>query len=216
MRWHCEQQRIRPRRLRRMALRRAAVRYAEQGWDIVPGACLVGTRYDCDQPGCYTVACHPAVAHWEAAAGHDPRVVRTWWRERHHGVLLATGRAVDVLEVPSEPGRLAAPGVQGPIATAPSGRLLFLVRPGEGLRPELANRLDVVRHGLGSWVPIPPTDHPGGRMRWETPPDEYDWRLPDPYAVQSLLLATLRSMTDQVRDLPAAARRTPAALRAAA
>jgi hypothetical protein len=106
--------------------------------------------------------------------------------------------------------------VQGPIATAPSGRLLFLVRPGEGLRPELTNRLDVVRHGLGSWVPIPPTDHPGGRMRWETPPDEYDWRLPDPYAVQSLLLATLRSMTDQVRDLPAAARRTPAALRAAA
>jgi hypothetical protein len=51
MRWHCDQQRIRPRRLRRAALRRAALRYADHGWDIVPGACLVGTRYDCDQPG---------------------------------------------------------------------------------------------------------------------------------------------------------------------
>jgi hypothetical protein len=215
MRWHCEQQRIRPRRLRRAVLRRAALRYADQGWDIVPGACLVGTRFDCDQPGCYTVACHPAVPHWEAVAGHDTHLIRDWWRNLHHAVLLATGRSVDVLEVPSTLGRLAAPGVQGPVAVAPTGRLLFLVRPGEGVRPELQGRLDVVKHGLGSWVPIPPTDHPGGRMRWETAPEEYDWRLPDSYTVQLLLLAALRSMTDEVRER-SAPRFGQAALRPAA
>jgi hypothetical protein len=205
MRWHCESQRIRPRRLRRAALRRAALRYADHGWDIVPGACLVGTRYDCDQPGCYTVTCHPAIPCWEAVAGHDPLVIRDWWKTMHHAVLLATGRTVDVLEIPQALGRLVAPGVQGPVATA-SGRTLILVRPGEGLRPELQSRVDVVKHGLGSWVPIPPTDHPDGRMGWDTPPEDFDWRLPDPYAVQSLLLAGLRSMTEEVRG------RTPARL----
>jgi hypothetical protein len=197
MGWPCEPQRIRPRRLRRNALRRAALRYAEHAWTIVPGACLVGARFDCDQPGCYTVSCHPAVPHWEAAAGRDPHLIRDWWRDLHHAVLLATGTTVDVLEVPAALGRLAAPAVRGPVAVAPSGRLLFLVRPGEGLRPELQGRLDIVLHGLGSWVPVPPTDHPGGRMRWETAPEEFDWELPDPYAVQSLLLAGARTLIDE-------------------
>jgi len=205
MRRHCEPQRIRPRRLRRAALRRAALGYADHGWDIVPGACLVGTRYECDQPGCYTVTCHPGIPHWESVAGHDPDVIRAWWKDLHHTVLLATGRSVDVLEVPGALGRLAAPSVHGPVATAPSGRMMFLVRSGESLRPELQDRLDVVKHDLGSWVAIPPTDHPDGRMGWDTPPEDCDWRLPDPYSVQSVLLAALRS-TEEVRG------RTPSRL----
>jgi Bifunctional DNA primase/polymerase, N-terminal len=213
MRRHCEPQGVRPRRLRRRALRRAALRYADHGWDVVPGACLVGTRFDCGQPGCQTVACHPAVAHWEAVAGHDPYLVRDWWRSLHHAVLLATGRAVDVLEVPAALGRPVAAGVRGPVSVAPSGRMLFLVRPGEGLRPELRRRMDVLLHGLGSWVPLPPTDHPGGRMRWETPPEEYDWLLPDPYPVQSLLLSAVRGLAE---DRPRPTLPHPGTLRHAA
>jgi len=215
MRWHCEPQRIRPRRLRRRALRRAALRYAEHRWDIVPGACLVGTRFDCDRPGCPTVSCHPAVEHWEAVAGRDPHLIRGWWQSLHHAVLLATGHNVDVLEVPAALGRLAAPHVRGPVSVAPSGRLMFLVRPGEGLRPEMQRRADVVLHGLGSWVPLPPTDHPGGRMRWETAPEEYDWELPDPYAVQALLLAGVRELKAE-RPARTATRIGPATLRPAA
>jgi hypothetical protein len=198
MRWLTEPPRIHPRRLRRRALRRAALRYAEHNSDLVPGACLVGTRFDCDQPGCHTVSCHPAVPHWEAVAGRYRSLIRDWWRDLHHSVLLATGRTVDALEVPAALGRLAVPAVHGPVAVAPSGRLLFLVRAGEGLHPELQGRLDVVLHGLGSWVPVPPTDHPGGRMRWETAPEEYDWALPDPYEVQSLLLAALPAVAPRV------------------
>jgi hypothetical protein len=215
MRRPCEPQRIRPRRLRRTALRRAALRYADHGWHIMPGACLVGTRFDCDQPGCYTVSCHPAVPHWQAVAGHDPHLIRGWWRDLHHAVLLATGSTVDVLEVPAALGRFAGSGVRGPVAVAPSGRLLFLVRPGEGLRPELQGRLDVVLHGLGSWVPVPPTDHPDGRMRWATTPEESDWQLPDPYAVQSLLLAAARELAGD-RPHGTAMRPAPAPLRPAA
>jgi hypothetical protein len=217
MRWHCEQQRIRPRRLRRLALRRAALRYADHGWTLVPGACLIGTRFDCDQPGCHIVSCHPALPYWEAVVEPDPRLVRAWWRELHHGVLLATGRTVDVLEVPAALGRPALAGTRGPVAVAPSGRLLFLVRPGEGLRPELRERLDVVLHGLGSWVPIPPTDYPVGRMRWEIAPDEFDWQLPDPYAVQAQLVAAQPAPAPAgQRPNRTVGRLTPASLRHAA
>src|SRR5947207_1623222 len=113
-----------------VVLRRAAVRYAEHGWDVVPGAWLAGTRFRCDEAGCYTVACHPAVPDREAAAGHDAARVRAAWRRRPHGVLLATGRARDALEVPATLGRFALGQAQGPVAVASAGRARSLVSPG--------------------------------------------------------------------------------------
>jgi len=184
--------RLRSRPLRRATLRRAAVTYATHGWDVVPGACMTGSRLDCGQPGCRTVALHPARVDWEVAASHDPRRVRSWWRSLPFGILVATGRALDVLEVPATLGRLAAGRVAGPVAISPDGRWFYLVRPGQGLRPEFGDHLDVVLHGRGSWAPLPPTDVPEGRMRWETAPEEYDWRLPDAYLVQAAILAGLR------------------------
>lgn len=187
--------RIPPRRLLRAILRRAATRYADHGWDVVPGACLVGARFDCGRPGCHTVSCHPALPDWEAAAGHDRGTVRGWWRRLHHGVLLATGRAVDAVEVPAAIGRLALAKAGGPVAASPSGRWLFLVRPGSVLRQELRHRRDVVLHGPGSWIAAPPTVFPGGRrMTWVVPPQRTEWRLPEPAAVQALLLAGARAI----------------------
>jgi hypothetical protein len=72
---------------------------------------------------------------------------------------------------------------------APPGRWMFLVRAGDGLRPELARNAGVVLHRRGSWIPAPPTRLPGGRVRWLTAPDECDWRLPDALAVQRWLIA---------------------------
>jgi Bifunctional DNA primase/polymerase, N-terminal len=184
--------RLRPRRLRRAALRRAAMAYAMHGWDVVPGACRVGNRFECGQPGCPTVTCHPARLDWEAAASHDPQAVRAWWRTFPYGVLLATGRTVDALEVPAALGQFVAAQTAGPVAQAPDGGWLFLVRPGHGLRPEFDNQLDLVLHGRGSWVPLPPSELRYGRMRWETTPEEYDWQLPDGYLVQAAILAGLR------------------------
>jgi len=177
-----------------VVLRRAAVRYAEHGWDVVPGAWLAGTRFRCDEAGCYTVACHPAVPDQEAAAGHEAARVRAAWRPRPHGVLLATGRALDALEVPATLGRFALGQAQGPVAVAPSGRWLFLVRPGQCLRPELRDRPDVVLHSRGSWIAVPPTALPGSRMRWEVDPDETGWRLPEAYPLQVQLMTGLRTL----------------------
>jgi hypothetical protein len=104
-------------------------------------------------------------------------------------VLLTTGYAFDVIEVPA---RIGAPAVQaarvGPVAVAPTGRWMFLVAPGDGLRPELAGQLDVVLHGTGSWIPAPPTRTPAGPVRWRVSPATTGWRIPGSYDVQRLLV----------------------------
>ncbi len=56
--------------LRQTRLRRAAVRYAEHGWDVVPGAVRCGDRFRCVTQ-CPTMACHPDWAGWEQTATRD-------------------------------------------------------------------------------------------------------------------------------------------------
>lgn len=188
---------VRP--LDRLRLSHAALSYARHGWDVMPGAVFTGERYRCDDPGCPTVGCHPALERWEDAASHDTRLVAAWWRRTLYTVLLPTGRTFDVLEVPAHLGALATRGpareeILGPVAITASGRWMLFVRPGQPLRPELEEHLGVVLHGERSWVPAPPTGQPGARVRWEVSPTEVDWRLPHSYAVQRELVDVLTAM----------------------
>jgi hypothetical protein len=181
-------------RWQRSVLRRAAQRYADQGWRVMPGAVLINDRYVCG-PLCPTVACHPAVDRWEAAASSDSSDVDDWWADGPYSVLLATGGPFDVIEVPARVGaaasRVSRP-VAGPVAVSPSGRWMFFVAPGGSLHQELSAQLDVVMHGANSWIPAPPTRTPDGRVRWEVHPSTTDWRCPDPQAVQKVLVSQLR------------------------
>lgn len=188
--------------LSRLRLRRSALRYAEHGWPVTPGAYLLDGRFRCGRPGCPTSTCHPALEGWEHDTSDQLEQVRNWWRQRPHAVLLATGQAFDVLEVPARlglralctlrmRGAAAAPGqgqLRGPVAVTPTGRWMFLVRPGDALRPELADSLDVLQHGHRSWIPAPPTVLPQGAVRWAISPQQVRWHLPHSYAVQQLLL----------------------------
>ena len=183
-------------RLDRARLRRHALRYAAHGWAVTPGACLTGYRFACGRPGCPIMACHPALESWEDSASTDAGLVAGWWRRRPYSVLLATGGTFDALEVPAVLGERALargrlPG--GPVAVTAAGRWMFLVRPGAPLREELDRRLDVVRHGRGSWIPAVPSRMPEGPVRWAVPPERAQWRLPDPDAVQALLVDALGS-----------------------
>jgi hypothetical protein len=180
------------RTLERARLARSAAQYATHGWDVVPGAAFTGERFRCDDPGCPTVGCHPATGFWQNTATHDRRTIAKWWRRAPYAILLPTGRAFDVLEVPAPLGLHATwLGLHAPVAVTAAGRWMILVRPGEGLRPELAGHIGVVRHSSGSWIPAPPTREPFGRARWRVPPDRVDWHLPGSREVQELLVAAL-------------------------
>lgn len=194
--------------LERVRLRRVAMRYAAHGWVVTPGACLARHRFVCGRAGCRTTGCHPALEDWQQSASADPARVAAWWRVRPHAVLLATGRAFDVLEMPAYLGQRLlevtrsalgtvgadADELRGPVAAVPGGQWLFLVRPGEPLRPELDQCRYVVRHGVGSWIPAPPTRLPEGTVRWVVTPEETRWLLPDSYRVQELLLDALYAL----------------------
>lgn len=215
--------------LSRLRLQRAALRLAAHGWPVTPGACLRTDRapgltpplessapfgfpalrartrrFDCGRPGCPTTTCHPALDGWEQAASRDRTRVADWWRYAPHSVLLATGVTFDVLELPERLGRLLVSSagwrrLRGPVATIPTGRWMFLVSPGELLLPELAGRLDVVRHGRGSWIPAPPTRLMEGQVRWHVSPAEVRWRLPDGYEVERQLADVLPSIVPRAR-----------------
>lgn len=194
--------------LDRMRLRRQAQRYAEHGWAVTPGACLTGHRFDCGRPGCPIMMCHPAMEAWEDTATTDDDLVHRWWRRRPYSVLLVTGRRFDALEVPAALGlrvlgsaRLHRAGI-GPVAVTAAGRWMVLVRPGAPLRSELAHRLDVVRHGHGSWIPAPPSRMLEGPVRWAVPPERTQWSLPDPETVQDLLVESLGAVREPRITVP--------------
>lgn len=191
-------------RVDRHRLRRHALRYAANGWAVTPGACLTGHRFTCGRPGCPIMTCHPALESWADTATTDLRQIHDWWRRRPHTVLLATGWRFDALEVPASLGlrvlgttRLhsgvlgAERDARGPVAVTAAGRWMFLVRPGVPLRTALDNRLDIVRHGRGSWIPAAPSRLLEGPVRWAVPPERTQWRLPDAEVVQSLLVDAL-------------------------
>jgi hypothetical protein len=202
MRW-IERPRFVPPAVDRGRLRRVALRYAAHGWPVLPGAYLAGHRFACGRPGCPTAGCHPALDDWDVTGTAEPARIAAWWRRDPHSVLLSTGIAFDVLDVPAPAGlRAVRADPAGPVAVTPTGRWMFLVSPGQPLRPDLAERFDVVHHGRGSWIPAPPTRTPDGRVRWAVPPEQARWRLPDPYAVQAVLAEALSAPARGARPAP--------------
>ncbi|HET9518192.1 MAG TPA: bifunctional DNA primase/polymerase [Actinoplanes sp.] len=180
--------------LDRARLRRAALRYVAHGWSVTPGACLVGNRFVCGRPGCPIMGCHPALDDWETTVSTDAARVAAWWRRRPHAVLLATGEQLDALDVPAALGLRTIGMIEGPVAVTATGRWMFLVRPGTPLRQELQNRLDVVRHSHGSWIPAAPSRMIEGPVRWAVSPEQAHWDLPAAAHVQQALVDALQTL----------------------
>lgn len=148
------------------------------------------------------MACHPALESWEDSATVLANTVHEWWRSHPHTVLLATGHSFDALEVPAALGLRVLGTARlfpradalGPVAATAAGRWMFLVRPGAPLRSELDQRLDIIRHGVGSWIPAAPSRLLEGPVRWAVRPEQCAWRLPNAAVVQAMLADALGSV----------------------
>ncbi|WP_275422584.1 bifunctional DNA primase/polymerase [Actinocatenispora thailandica] len=161
---------------------REALRYAEIGWPVAPGARALGparrwqwllnpdapvpaVRCECG-PNCATPAAHPTGPAVTSAA----EVRAAWDVNEPPNIVLACGVRFDVIrvggQVAAESEKILAAWRVAPAialtATAVVQRLLF-VAPGEPV--ELPAGADYL--GRGGWVPAPPSSRgPAGEDRW--------------------------------------------------
>ena len=131
----------------------AALDYVRDRWPILPLS-AAGDRLVCGM------------------CPHDVDMAREWWSDGPYGIAGVVGRRFDVLEVPQEFGphmldKLAQPNRPIAVIEVPqSGRWMFLVTPGAQAMTGLVHDRKFLRMQCDGWVPLPPTNTPGGRVRW--------------------------------------------------
>lgn len=162
---------------------RAAIRYAEQGWPVLPGSVCDGHRYVAASTHRVTDGLRPVLPC--DVASTDVRTVAQWWRVRTPlvpSVLLRTGHAWDAVTVSRE---LAVEAVQtsvfrdtpGPVILRPDqGLAYFLVGLGESVLPPEGARPTVVEPVRpGAWIAAPPTRTLVGAVSWLAAPGYAGW-----------------------------------------
>lgn len=205
-------------RLRLDRRRRLAMRYAEAGWPVVPGAWWDRSRYRCGGVECSVSGLHVAghtglpspgsAGSVPAAADALPVEVVARWSERPHTLLVATGSVVDALELPAlATGAVEHGGALGvPVARLPTGRWLLFAATAEGgmdsWAPTDPQWKGLLLHGQQSLVPLPPSLLLHGRVRWRSRPDLSPDRLP-PMADLLGRVLPLLSTTIETSDHPA-------------
>ncbi|MFJ8001377.1 bifunctional DNA primase/polymerase [Streptomyces sp. NPDC096310] len=178
----------------------SAVRYAEERhWEVFPGTRLVpvtgGERCSCERTECPSPGAHATGPDWAALATGSPAAVRRLWsKQPGASVLLPTGRAFDVLDVPESAGFLALARMErmsltlGPVACTPDRRMVFFVLTGGAAKADALVRklgwdpeaVDLVARGEGHYVAAPPTRVGGrGAVQWVCGPTPANRWLPD-------------------------------------
>lgn len=180
------------RRAFRVELRAQAIGLAWRRWPVLPGSYPAGGQWagraDAQDSG-------PVPVHddWQERVGSSPDEVAGWWAGHPYNLLLATGVTLDAVEVGSALGTrvarvLRSVGMPVPIIGTPNGQWLFLTQTSRGLADEWAGHADIVVHGAGSWVPLPPTQFEHGVVHWRVRPEVCGWQIPETHIVQDALL----------------------------
>ncbi|SDY00151.1 Bifunctional DNA primase/polymerase, N-terminal [Saccharopolyspora shandongensis] len=162
-------------------LRDAATELADHQWPLVPGTYQVSTDSPWLGKSCSTGLV--PITELSAEATTDLAQVWEWWTRRPYSVLLACGRAIDALEVPTSLGRtaedmLAALKLRGPVAVTRRTWLVFVESAGQTM-PLVDVPAPVTWHSGGSFVPLPPTIDGDMPYYWRITPEDVDWRLPE-------------------------------------
>lgn len=183
----------------RIELRAQAIGLAYRGWHVLPGTYPAGSAW-VGGGSSHLTGPNPVHEDWAARAGASADEVAEWWTGEALSLLVATGSTLDAIEVGTELGRrtaavLRAAGQPVPIAATPTGRWLFLTAAGQELPGELAGHDDVVLHGAGSYIPLPPTAYEHGIVHWRVRPEVCGWELPAPHTVQNAMVRAVHEST---------------------
>jgi hypothetical protein len=192
----------------RIELRVEAIGFASRGWPVVPGTYPTGSRWG-GRDGHDEERLTPVHRDWDERLGTYSDQVDTWWSgNTPYSLLVATGTAVDAFEVDAALGRRAATALRAldvpvPIVATPDRRWYFLTSAGHRASPEPTDATEVRFHGVGSWVPMPPTTLQHGLVHWRVNPEVCGWRLPAPELVHDALCTAIRGSQDVANLVPA-------------
>jgi hypothetical protein len=130
-------------------------------------------------------------------------------------LLLITGSALDVLEVPAACGRhvcaqLRAAGAVVPVAATPTGSWWFPVATGGALTEELSDIAGIALHTAGASVLAPPSQVPDGWVHWRVAPALTGYRVPSPSMIVHAAADAVRWRAD--RELHPGAQRPAGAM----
>lgn len=119
-------------------------------------------------------------------------------------LLLVTGTALDVLEVPASYGRQVCERLRGsgsvvPVAATPTGAWWFPVSPGAVLPAELREAAGVVLHARGAAVLAPPSEVPDGWVHWRVAPALTGYRVPASEQIVDAAADAVRWRSDRDR-----------------
>ncbi|ATY15296.1 DNA primase [Amycolatopsis sp. AA4] len=178
----------------RIELRAEAIGLAWRGWPVLPGATPEPITAEGDDLTWRRPV--PVRDDWRELVGSHAHEVASWFSDRTHSLLVATGTVLDAVEVDQELGKRAARllrsiGHPAPIVAMPNGRWLFLTSPSEHLPAELAEQISVQWHGKDSYIPLPPSPFQHGVVHWRVKPEVCGWQLPPAAEVQDVLVRAL-------------------------
>ncbi|HET6703403.1 MULTISPECIES: bifunctional DNA primase/polymerase [Amycolatopsis] len=177
----------------RIELRAEAIGLAWRGWPVLPGVNPAPLAGGDDLTWRRPV---PASDAWREQLGTHAHEVATWFSDRTHSLLVATGTVLDAIEVDDELGKracrlLRAIGHPAPIIALPNGRWLFLTTVADRIPAELAERAAIQWHGKDSYIPLPPSPFQHGVVHWRVKPEVCGWQLPDAAEVHDVLVRAL-------------------------
>ena len=182
---------------------RAALRYAEQGWPVIPIHSAAGEVCSCGRGDCNKPGKHPRTLNGLDDATTDEAQIREWWtRWPDAGIATVPGRCgyvvfdLDGREAVPEAqrlGLLAEPTLEVETGRE-AGRHLWYLRPDF----EVGNKAGDLTHidvgGDAGDILLPPSIHPSGKQyRWRGADGENALPLPP------LALAFLRSINLHAR-----------------
>ncbi|MCI2420103.1 bifunctional DNA primase/polymerase [Saccharopolyspora sp. K220] len=186
----------------------AAVRYAEQGWSVLPGSAFNGRRYVVPGTVKVTDGVRPIVARNLATT--DPEQAARWWQVADDRlvptVLLRSGPSFGFVSVAANLAKLVLrtevwQSEPGPVLYREDlVRAHFLVDSHElsvsGHQPG-----EVVELARGEWVAAPPSRTFGGDVVWWVAPETVEW-----CPVNASVLGAALTVACRDRDTDAALR----------
>lgn len=204
-------------------LLRAALKYGNEGRQVIPLYGIVGSRCECGKEHCTSPGKHPRVGDWRKAATTDPEIIRSWWKKwpgANIGMVTGKASGIVIVDIDGAEGDDAFRGLcanhnflpETRTATTGKGRHHYFAHPGVEVKNSVRTVADGVDvRGDGGYIVAAPSLHQTGVTYSWLAEDQPLQQIPD-WLLQRMLAgktqAESKSATKTGKPIPEGRRNT--------